>query len=394
VSKNSLTGKTSLVIVFLSLSLVILGLSNLHQVFGNGLPPNGTDTTSSPQQPNFQSFAPAQQQPQPQQQQQPQQQVVPPLNQSSPQITPSQPQQQLTTPNSQPNQNINSPQITAQQPAQPAASSITIVPQQGPPATFDAKGTINSLIFVPQTKWIATGNWSMDVDNGNLTAFYTNMSWFDEKGTATHTHEFQNFRPNPEFKIVSLGPNNTIALAGLMDVGTNKKVVWKDVPTTISIKGGKTIAISVADDATNKHFAAQPILGVANSLTSGLDVSVIPAEDSISPGDQQSINITVSDSSSDKKIEGASLTGVVIDAFPGADEILGDRMNSTEPIATTDIDGQKFSGDTDSNGQFSTTQRISDSKRPGTFTIVVTVNAEGYDPISKIVTFNVGDDSD
>jgi hypothetical protein len=234
----------------------------------------------------------------------------------------------------------------------------------------------------------------MDVDKGNLTAFYTNMSWFDEKGTATHTHEFQNFRPNPEFKIVSLGPNNTIALAGLMDVGTNKKVVWKDVPTTISIKGGKTIAISVADDATNKHFAAQPILGVANTLSSGLDVTVVPAEDSINPGDQQSINVTVSDSTSDKKIGGATLTGVIIDAFPGADEILGDKMNSTEPISTTEVDGQKFSGDTDSNGQFSTTQRISDSKRPGTFTIVVTVNADGYDPISKIVTFNVGDEAD
>jgi hypothetical protein len=234
----------------------------------------------------------------------------------------------------------------------------------------------------------------MDVDNGNLTAFYTNMSWFDEKGTATHTHEFQNFRPNPEFKIVSLGPNNTIALAGLMDVGTNKKVVWKDVPTTIAIKGGKTIAISVDDAATNKHFASQPILGVANSLASGLDISIAPAEDTVNPGDQQTVNVTVSDSTTDKKIGGAKITGVIIDAFPGAKEILGDSMNSTEPITTTEVDGQKFSGDTDTNGQFSTTQRVSDSKRPGTFTVVVTVNAEGYDPISKIATFKVENSSD
>jgi hypothetical protein len=233
----------------------------------------------------------------------------------------------------------------------------------------------------------------MDVDNGNLTEFFTNMSWFDEKGTATHTHEFQNLRPNPEFAAIRLGPNNTVSLQGLMDVGTNKKVVWKDVPATLFLKGGKTISILVDDAATNKHFAAQPILGVASTLASGLDVSVVPAEETISRGDQQNINVTVSDSTSNKKIEGAKISGVLIDAFPGADEFIED-MNSTEPITTSDIEGQKFSGETDSNGQFSTTQRISDSKRPGTFTIVVTVNADGYDPLSKIVPFEVQGGSD
>ena len=40
-----------------------------------------------------------------------------------------------------------------------------------------------------------------------------------------------------------------------MDVGTNHKVVWKDVPALINIKGGKTISIAVNDKATNNHFA-------------------------------------------------------------------------------------------------------------------------------------------
>src|SRR6478735_6318137 len=39
----------------------------------------------------------------------------------------------------------------------------TVVQQQGPPANIAARGTINSLVAVPQTKWIAAGNWSMDV---------------------------------------------------------------------------------------------------------------------------------------------------------------------------------------------------------------------------------------
>ena len=59
---------------------------------------------------------------------------------------------------------------------------------------FMAKGTINSLIYTPHTKWIATGNWSMNINNGTLTSFGTNMTWFNNNGTSSHTHEFQNFK--------------------------------------------------------------------------------------------------------------------------------------------------------------------------------------------------------
>jgi hypothetical protein len=46
-----------------------------------------------------------------------------------------------------------------------------------------------------------------------------NMSWFNNNGTATHTHEFQNFKSNAG-KIMTLqGPS--VMLKGIMDVGTN-----------------------------------------------------------------------------------------------------------------------------------------------------------------------------
>ena len=57
-----------------------------------------------------------------------------------------------------------------------------------------------------------------------------------------------------------------------MDVGTNHKVVWKNVPALIDIKGGKTFSIAVNDKATNSHFAGQPILGVVKSYTHCSDV--------------------------------------------------------------------------------------------------------------------------
>jgi hypothetical protein len=241
---------------------------------------------------------------------------------------------------------------------------------------------------VPKTKWIATGNWSMNVDHGNLTKFLTNMSWFDERGIATHSHEFLNLRPDPAFKVVSQLPNSSLAIRGVMDVGTNHKVVWKNVPALVDIKGGKTIIISVDNKATNNHFASQPILGVVNTLASALKVGIIPAKSTISAGDDQLINVTVFDSTSGSKISGAKIAGVMIDAFPGAKKLIK-NMNSTEPIDTSKIEGKKFSGVTDKNGQYSVSESIPTGKRTGTYAIVVTANAEGYGPISQIKTFKV-----
>ncbi|MGA7977153.1 MAG: carboxypeptidase-like regulatory domain-containing protein [Nitrososphaeraceae archaeon] len=271
---------------------------------------------------------------------------------------------------------------------EPQLATVASVQPQGPPANLAARGTINSLVAVPQTKWIAAGNWSMDVNQGNLTGFLTNMSFFDERGTATHTHEFLNFRPDADYKIIAQLPNSSLFVRGLMDVGTNHKVVWKSVPTTIDIKGGKTISIAVDDKATNSHFASQPILGVVSNLASGLKVQVTPAKSTVSSGDDQLINVTVSDSTSNAPITGVKLSGVMIDAFPGA-KVLIKNMNSTEPIETSKIEGKKFSGVTDENGQFSITEPISSSKRAGTYTIVVTASAKGYNPISEIETFKV-----
>lgn len=204
---------------------------------------------------------------------------------------PTNPQQQFqpTTPPPSNNVTITTPPPTTPpiQPVQPVQPVQPIpqqsppianpnfqqqVPAKGPPASFQAKGTVNSVITVPATKWIATGDWLMTVNYGNLTAFATNMSWFDQKGGATHTHEFSNFRPGSQNPVIVQTPDNSVAIRGLLDVGTNHKLVWKDVPAVVQIKGGKTIIISVNDKATNNHFASQPILGVVRSFEKCSDI--------------------------------------------------------------------------------------------------------------------------
>jgi hypothetical protein len=141
--------------------------------------------------------------------------------------------------------------------------------QQTTTIGFIAKGKINSIINTSTASWIASGSWIMNVDSGNVIFFDTNMTWFNNNGMTSHSHEFRNFKGG----ILTVQPaSNDVFLKGVMDVGTNHRIVWENVPTTISIHGGKTITISVADNATNRHFAGQPILGLVNSFVPCSDV--------------------------------------------------------------------------------------------------------------------------
>jgi hypothetical protein len=162
------------------------------------------------------------------------------------------------------------------------SNQILAVPQQGLPTGFVAKGTINSVIIVPTSNWVAVGNWSMTLNNGNVTFFETSMTWYNSSGTAAHTHELVNFSPASGEQVVSLQqPTNNIIIKGVTDVGTNNRLAWNEVPTTISINGHKIVTISVDDNKTNHHFAGQPILGIVSSFVPcsdlpGPDMEVLP----------------------------------------------------------------------------------------------------------------------
>jgi len=185
-----------------------------------------------------------------------------------------------------------------------AISNLTSTPavQKAPLIGFLTKGTINSLITSPTTKWIASGNWSMNVNNGNVTLFETKMTWNNINGTDAHSHEFQNFKVS---KPISLNQSdNNISIKGLMNVGTNHRVVWKDIPSTIDIKGKKTISISVDDNMTNQHFASQPILGVVKSFLICSDIPG-PNMEVLAPCSQPN-----SLTSSASPLSGEALTGV------------------------------------------------------------------------------------
>ena len=139
---------------------------------------------------------------------------------------------------------------------------------------FVANGKINTVIEVPNGKWLAAGNWSIIVNNGNVTSFDTKMTWYNSSGTNAHTHELTNFKSvsdNTQAVPMNLTDKQK-TIEGFTDVGSNGRTSWFEVPTVITINDGKIISISVDDNKTNGHFAGQPLLGIVDSFVPCSDV--------------------------------------------------------------------------------------------------------------------------
>ena len=139
---------------------------------------------------------------------------------------------------------------------------------------FVANGKINTVIDVPNGKWLAAGNWSIIVNNGNVTSFETKMTWYNSTGTNAHTHDLTNFKStsdNTQAVPINLTDKQK-TIEGFTDVGSNGRTSWFDVPTVITINDGKIISISLDDNKTNGHFAEQPLLGIVDSFVTCSDI--------------------------------------------------------------------------------------------------------------------------
>lgn len=129
--------------------------------------------------------------------------------------------------------------------------------------SFIATGIIDSLIVTSSDNWNTTGEWTLVVEDGEVTNFVTNMAWFN--GITGHTHDFINLNPDDEIELPS---DNILSIEGEMDVATNGIVSWEEVDSTINIGDqGRTITFLVDHDKTDDHFAGQPVNGIVTSLT-------------------------------------------------------------------------------------------------------------------------------
>ena len=142
--------------------------------------------------------------------------------------------------------------------------------------TFEMDGQIGSLVLgmPPNTKtvdmitvpkFILSGDWTMNVNQGNLTDFSASFYTGPVNGAENHTHQVSNFRIN-ENTPIQLSPDKSVSLSGIVDVGTNGNKAWDNVNATVDISKGRSITISLADADTERHFMGQQIYGIVQGL--------------------------------------------------------------------------------------------------------------------------------
>jgi hypothetical protein len=146
--------------------------------------------------------------------------------------------------------------------------------------TFSMNGAISSLVLgLPVNitsvdmnnvqKFVLSGDWKMDVDEGNLTDFtasiYTGPA---NGGTSNYTHQLYDFRANHSKNVsytpIQISPDRSVSISGILDVGTNDNSAWNDA--TINVLKGRTISIDLADEDTERHFMGQQIYGIVKGL--------------------------------------------------------------------------------------------------------------------------------
>lgn len=162
-----------------------------------------------------------------------------------------------------------------------------------------------------------------------------------------------------------------------------------------------TIPSKDNDTATNQSQTAKdqptPPLTSATPETDDqeptLEISIATGSDPSYRGQDQIIYVDVVDSSSNIRIAEAEVDGLIVDGEDARALIAG--SNDTEALIDIDIDeidGEGFSGETDDNGQLIVSAEIPESFEEGEIAIVLTADADGYDPVTKIAAFTLQSD--
>jgi hypothetical protein len=172
---------------------------------------------------------------------------------------------------------LMTPHITELSPkATNTAEAQTMNAEITPTNRFGLEGQIGSLVLgmPPNTKtvdmttvpkFILSGDWSMNVEQGNLTNFNASFYTGPVNGADNHTHQLGNFRVDNSSPI-QLSSDKSISLSGILDLGTNGKEAWNDVNATVDISKGRSISIELADEDTERHFMGQQIYGIVERL--------------------------------------------------------------------------------------------------------------------------------
>jgi hypothetical protein len=178
----------------------------------------------------------------------------------------------------------------------------TLIPDRVQPVSEGEQLTLNQNMSVdsdsstPLPEGLLDGSWEIDVVNGNVEYFASNMTMVTSAGTDMHDHliEFKSNNPNvmllpnntavtnPDSSMTEIAAlnfsktdenntrlsrsDNTIGFTGAADIQTNGVIEWRQIPIAVTIINGSEIDIKIDPKTVNNHFSEMPIYGSVNSI--------------------------------------------------------------------------------------------------------------------------------
>jgi hypothetical protein len=166
---------------------------------------------------------------------------------------------------------------------------------QGGVISNESMSSVSNLTTSHRDK-ILSGTWRIDVVNGNVEYFKSNMTATTPNGTDMHDHLIEFKSDDPDIMLL---PNNTaiispnpatveiaalnfsqndknvtsisradgnITFSGIADILTNGVIEWRAIPTSVSIFDENVINIKLNSKAVNNHFSETPIYGSVDSV--------------------------------------------------------------------------------------------------------------------------------
>jgi hypothetical protein len=114
--------------------------------------------------------------------------------------------------------------------------------------------------------YLVGGDWTLDVDSGNVTNFRANFTMVRTDGSEHHSHDITNFKVGNNTNY-QLDPEGKTTINGTADIAVNGTTKWPGVDTIITIDKAKILTIEPQEEDAKQHFQGQPIYGIVLRAT-------------------------------------------------------------------------------------------------------------------------------
>jgi hypothetical protein len=171
------------------------------------------------------------------------------------------------------------------------AKLIDIMPQRNDTNTFFTRGSLSSVLFPDYninssinsekdnnfknesfaniSKYefpkIISGNWTLNVTQGNVTDFHSVFKLITSDGLEKHFVKINNFENNNNFSVI-LNPYTKTIINGYVDFIIDDQLFESYLPIKIQLNRINTIIISIDKQTVSDLLLDSPIYGVADSF--------------------------------------------------------------------------------------------------------------------------------